>query len=303
MSKTENNILLFSITLCWSASYIFIKSLPPDLSSYAYLTMTTGIAALILLVVFWKQLKRLTKSTVLKGAVLSVILTLNLLLDKLGIDYLPSSNASFLSSLSILFVPMLLLMLHKRPSRNNVAGAAVILTGILLTKGFSIGGFYNIGTLFMLSSCLCASVYTIVVDKITKEEDPLLVGVVQMVFTAVIGFALWFLEEPTTFASLTYTNQMLSSIFVLAFFAKAYAYIVLMFSQKYSDPIRVTVIASTEPVVTLFLAVVIPAAYGAQESLNATAVVGAVLIMIGAVISGTDFLRNRKKGGVSHANQ
>ena len=33
---------------------------------------------------------------------------------------------------------------------------------------------------------------------------------------------------------------------MLAFFAKAYAYIMLMYSQKYASPISVTVIASTE---------------------------------------------------------
>ena len=57
MSKMESNILLFSITLCWAASYIFIKNLPENFSSYAYLALTTGIAAAIMAVIFWKQLK------------------------------------------------------------------------------------------------------------------------------------------------------------------------------------------------------------------------------------------------------
>ena len=59
MTRKENNIVLFSITLCWAASYVFIKSLPPDLSSYAYLTLTTGTASVVLVIVFAKQLKKL----------------------------------------------------------------------------------------------------------------------------------------------------------------------------------------------------------------------------------------------------
>ena len=47
MSKFENNLLLFSITLWWAASYVFIKELPSSLSDFAYLTFTCGIAAVV----------------------------------------------------------------------------------------------------------------------------------------------------------------------------------------------------------------------------------------------------------------
>ena len=57
MTKTENNILLFSITLCWAASYIFIKNLPEAFSSYAYLTLTCGMAAVIM-TAFWRSCRR-----------------------------------------------------------------------------------------------------------------------------------------------------------------------------------------------------------------------------------------------------
>jgi len=143
--------------------------------------------------------------------------------------------------------------------------------------------------------CLCSAVYIISADRFTKSENPLLIGVVQMVFTAIFGFALWLFEEPTTFLSVNYTKELLSSIFILAFFTKAYAYILLMFSQKYADPMRVTIIAATEPVVTLMLAVLLPSAYGASEKFNIFSLFGAVVIAIGAVVAGSDFMKSRKK--------
>ena len=294
MTKIENNILLCSITLCWAASYIFIKSLPPDLSSFAYLTLTTRIAAVILIGVFFKQLKRIKRSTLKSSFAMSVLLTINLLLEKRGIELLPSSNASFLSTLTILVVPALMLLLKRKPNKNNVLGAGVIVLGLCLTNRFDLSAFMNPGTLFMLLGCLSCGVYIIAVDRFTKQEDPLLIGIMQMVFTTVIGFILWTIEEPTTFFSVNYTNELLSSIFILAFFAKAYAYIILMFSQKYADPIRVTIIASTEPIVTLMLAVLIPAHYGATEQLNIFSLFGALIIAGGAVIAGTNFLKSLK---------
>ena len=294
MTKKENNIVLLSITLCWAASYIFIKSLPEDLSSYAYLTLTTGIAAIIMSVTFFNRLKNIRKGTLWKGFFLALLMCANLLAEKAGISLISSSNASFISSLNIIFVPLLMLLWKKLPSRNNVVGIIVILMGIFCTSGFNLKGFFNLGTLYMTAACLVMGIYTIAADRFTKEEDPLLIAVVQMIFTAVVGYLLWFLEEPQTFLSLSYSSRMLSSIIILAFFTKAYAYIMLMYAQKYASPLNVTVIAATEPVITLSLAILLPASFGTTETFRMLPFVGSIVIACGAVIAGTDFLN--KKG-------
>lgn len=291
MTRIENNILLFSITLCWAASYVFIKSLPPDLSAFAYLTVTTGIAAVILSIVFWGRLKQIHLSTIKASLVLSALLTVNLLAEKQGIALLPASNASFLAALTILVVPLLMLLLHKKPSKANLLGALIIVGGLILTNRFSLSAFMSTGTAYMLFACLASAVYIIAADRITKQENPFLIGVCQMIFTALFGFILWLFENPATFASVTYTRELLSTVFILAFFTKAYAYIILMFSQKYANPMSVTIIAATEPVVTLFLAVLIPVAYGASEALSAFSLIGALIIAFGAVVASGSFVR------------
>lgn len=290
MTIKENNIVLLSITLCWAASYIFIKDLPADLSSYAYLTMTTGIAAAILIVVFYKRLKKADAKSVFQGLLLALMMAGDLLTEKKGLQTLPSSNASFIASLNILFVPIILLFFHQKPSRNHVAGMVIIILGLFITTDFSFRGFLNSGTLYMLIGCLFMAFYTILAADFTKKSDPLILGVLQIFFTAIIGFLLWLTEEPRTFLALTYSKQMLSSIFILAFFTKAYAYIMLMYAEQYATAFRVTVIASTEPVVTLGLALMIPNAFGETETFYLRSLVGAVCIAIGAVVAGTDFL-------------
>lgn len=295
MTKTENKILLFSITLCWAASYIFIKNLPSDFSSYGYLTMTCGIAAALMAAVFAGRLKNLSRSICKKGFCLSLLLSINLLLEKQGIARLDSANASFLASLSILIVPVLQLFRHKKPARNHMLGAGIILLGLCISNGFEISGFGGIGTLYMLGACGTSALYTVAVDWYVKDEDPVLISMVQMAFSALMGFVLWYREAPDTFWGIAYTGELLSNIFILAFFAKAYAYIALMFSQKYTDAVSVTVIASTEPVVTLGLSLLLPAAYGGGQSFKPCRAVGAVVIAAGAIIAGLSFSEGRKR--------
>jgi drug/metabolite transporter (DMT)-like permease len=75
MTKLENNILLLSVTFCWASSYIFVKRLSGELSTFAYLTLVTGIAAVILTILFFKQFRHVKKSTILSSLVLSLLLT------------------------------------------------------------------------------------------------------------------------------------------------------------------------------------------------------------------------------------
>lgn len=295
MTRTESNIILFSITLCWASSYIFIKNLPPELSPFAYLTMTAGLASVILFLVFLKRLRDFNKKVLLRSSVMAAILCLNLVFEKLGIASIPASTASFIASLNIVFVPLLLLFFRKRPTRNNLLGIFVILIGLTLSSGVKPGQPLDAGMLYMLLACFFMAVFIICTDRFTKDCDPLLLGVGQMFFTAIFAFILWNFEEPKTFLSLNYSDTLLANIFMLAFFSKAYAYIMLMYSQKYANPLSVTVIASTEPIVTMVLAVLIPGTFGVNESFTMIKFTGAVLIAAGAICAGTGFL-SKKEG-------
>ncbi len=293
MTRSESNIVLFSITLCWASSYIFIKNIPPSISPFAYLTMTAGIASIILGLVFFKKLKELDKKTLLCSLAIAAVICGNLIFERLGISRIPASTASFVASLNIVFVPLLLLLFKKKLTLNNWVGIIFILAGLVLTSSIKPGDAIDYGVLAMMAGCLFMAVYIIMVDNFTKKRDPLLLGIGQMFFMTILSFIIWFIEEPKTFFSITYTNEMLANIFLLAFFSKAYAYIMLMYSQKYASPISVTVIASTEPVVTMVLALLIPNTFGQTEVLTGTKVGGAILIVIGAIFAGTNFLSRK----------
>jgi len=290
MTPTEARIVLFSITLCWASSYIFIKNLPPDLSSFAYMTLTSSIAGIIFLIVFFKKLRQLRVKQMMRSGIMAVLICGNLIMERLGIVHIPASTASFVASLNIVFVPLFLLFLKRKPTKNNLLGIVLILIGLMLTRGVHSGRSLDPGVLYMAVGCMFMAVYIIIADIFTKKDDPLLLGVGQMFIIAIIAFVLWFIEDPKTFFTLTYTNEMLANIFLLAFFARAYAYIMLMYAQKYADPISVTVIASTEPVVAMVLALLIPNTFGVTESFTPMKLLGAGFIVAGAICAGTNFL-------------
>lgn len=145
MTRSENTILMFSVILCWASTYIFIKQLPASLPNFAYLTMNFGIAAILLTIIFWKKIREIKKTTILKSGILSLILTANILFDKLGIDRLPSSMCSVFAASAILIVPTILILLRKYPTKNNLVGAVIIMSGIFLTNGFDFSNLLTAG--------------------------------------------------------------------------------------------------------------------------------------------------------------
>ena len=125
MTKRESIIVLLSTTLCWSSSYLFIKDVPQGLSDYAYLALTSGVAGILLAVIFFSLMRTVTATLVRHAAVLSVLLTGNMLFERMALEQLPASTVSSLAAMNIVIVPVILMLHRQFPTRNNVVGIVV----------------------------------------------------------------------------------------------------------------------------------------------------------------------------------
>jgi len=293
MTKKESIIILFSITLCWSSSYVFIKDIPQEFSVYAYLALTSGVAGIILTFVMRRKLRLLNRVSLRQGLILGALITASNMLEKMGLDRIPASSASVYASMSIIIVPLILILKKQYPSRNNWAGIVIIVIGILTSNFGNMGGAGLQGALYILGSTTAMSVYTVLATEYTKETDPSLLTVLQMLVSAVFGFALWMATDAGSLFTIEWSEMTLSFIFLIAFFSKCYAYMMLMYADKYADAVSVTIVASTEPVVTLLAAVLLPEALGGVEEFSTKAIAGAVIISLGAIVAGTNFLSKK----------
>ena len=296
MTKKETVIVLFSITLCWSSSYIFIKDLSSAFNAYAYLTLTSGVAGIVLAVLFHGLLKKLDKKTLISGSVLALLIAGNILFEKMALDNLPASAVSALASMNIIIVPLILICRRQFPSRNVVTGIAIILVGLGISGHLQVQGAGLKGILYVFLSCLMMSLYTVFAADYTQESNPLVLTVLQLCVTALIGLVLWLITDPGSFTTINWSLETISYIVIIAFFSKAYAYAMLMFSEKYCSPVTVTIIAATDPIVTLALAILIPSTQGNTELFSGKSLMGACIIALGAIVAGTNFLSRKKAG-------
>lgn len=303
MTKKESIFILFSITLCWSSTYIFIKDIPQEFSVYAYLALTSGVAGILLTLVMRKKLALLNRVSLRQGLILGALITASNMFEKLGLDQIPASSASVYASMGIIIVPLIMILKKEYPSRNNMVGILIILIGILTSNWGNTDGAGLLGGLYILGSAVSMSVYTVLATEYTKETDPSLLTVLQMLVTALFGFVLWMATDAGSLFTIEWSKMTLSYIFLIAFFSKCYAYLMLMHADKYADPVSVTIVASTEPVVTLLAAVLLPEALGGVERFSARAVAGAMIISLGAIVAGTNFLSKKSRTVTTEADR
>ncbi len=305
MKKFETNILLLSVVFCWAAAYVFIETLTARISSFGYLTLVNGIAAILLVVTFLPKFRYVTKKELLHSALLGLIMTGVLLAEYAGIERTNSSTASLLASLDIVVVPLLLLFLGRRPKRHQVAGIVLILLGTVLTRGLANGGNHAAGIFFMALDGVLMAFYNVFSNRFCEEDDPLLLAALQLCFMTLISLAFWHREDPRVFFGVDYTVEVLSAVLLLGVFSKAFAYVALMYGERYADPIDVVIIFALEPVITMIFGAVFPNTFGGAETeLTLKGLICAVIIVLGSCVAGIDqeelrILRARlkRKGG------
>ncbi|PIC71238.1 EamA family transporter [Sporosarcina sp. P16b] len=272
-TQLKANFMMLIVTMLWGSSYLFTKIGLDSIQEFNLIALRFGIAFILAGAVFYKRLIRIDLKTVFYGFLLGSILFVLFTVVTIGLKFTSISNAGFLFSLSVVFVPLLLAILfRKKPENKVIFGVGISITGIALltlTNELTV----NSGDFLIILGALFYAILIIVTDKLTKNVDSIALGILQLGFTGAWGllFSL-FLEKP----HLPDTTKSWVSILALSILCSAIGFIGQACAQKYTTPTHTGLIFSLEPVFAALFAFIF-----VQETLQATGYVGAILILIG----------------------
>ena len=297
MSKKTATLMAVLVTAAWGSSFILMKNVASDVPALGFLTLRFGMAGIILALVFWKQLCRISRRETWQSFVLGALLSGYMIFQVLGLrdPDMSASNSAFITSLSVLIVPFLsAFLLKKTPSISNWIGVVLAIFGLMFVTGVYQGlSALTVGDLLTFLCALCVAIHIIVADKFLKESDPVLLGVGQIVAAFILSFLAWTVQSPVSFTTVTYTPALIAAVVLTAVFCTSFAFTAQIVVQKYLSPARVAVIFTLEPVFAYLYALVIPGPGGTTESLTLFNILGCVLIVGGMIISESGIF-NRK---------
>lgn len=277
MKPLKAELMLIVVTMFWGSSYIFMKMGLDTLGEFNLIALRFGLAFVLAAILFHKRLRRIDLRTLKYGALLGFLLLAVFTCITFGLKTTTTSNAGFLVALTVIFVPLIdVLVFKKRVAPPQIFGAVLAISGIgLLTLNSSL--HVQPGDLLCILSAVFYAVQILVTGKAVKTCDSLNIGILQLGFAG--GYAL-VLSAVFETPSLPSSMPGWIAILALGILCSACGFILQPVAQKYTTPTRTGLIFSLEPVFAAFFGF-----WFAGEQLSMQGYTGAALVLLGIVAS------------------
>jgi drug/metabolite transporter (DMT)-like permease len=259
---------LVFVTLMWGSTFFMIKGVVDTMPVLDFLAVRFIIAGVVLVVVFQRQVRALSRPTVVRGLGLGTIYGLGQILQTEGLSRTSASVSGFVTGTYVVLTPVLgLILLRQKASRPTWVAVALSTVGlaVLSLHGAEISG----GVLLILASAVLYALHILGLGLWSKTQDALGLAAVQMLAIATvctIGAAPGGITLPPDTSAWAATLYMALGAGALALFLQTWA-------QAYLSSTRAAIVMTLEPVFAASFAV----AFG--ESLTVRMIIGGALVL------------------------
>lgn len=282
MAKNKSlrgQLLLLCAALIWGSSFLIVKNTTENIPPLFLLAVRFTIACALLSIIFYKRVRKTSKSDLINGAVIGVFLFLAYTVQTIGItDTTPGKNA-FLTAVYCVIVPFLNgIVFREKPKILSIGAAILCLAGVgcvALNEGFSI----RTGDILTLVGGVFFACHIVAITKCGKDRDPIVMTIVQFGVSAILS---WVFGLSTSKFPTNWTISEFGGILYLAVFATAAALLLQNIGQKYAPPASSSIILSLESVFGVLFSVLF---YG--ERPTSQMYIGFVLIFLSVLLTET----------------
>jgi drug/metabolite transporter (DMT)-like permease len=275
-SKTATLGLLVC-SLIWGATFVIVKISVETVDPLSFVFGRFTIAFIVLAAFSWKDLRVNWRSHLPISTLLGIVLFAGFILQVFGLERTSSSNAGFITGLSVVLVAVLDVVVNKRlPTILALLGFLSALSGLLI---LSIGESHitSFGNILVFGCAVAFGLHVFWTDKYSKRLN------VKVLTTEQIGIVVLISLIGTILNGRPISNPSSYAFFGIMYtgvLATALAYFLQTWSQKHANAMHSAVVLSAEPVFAATFAVLL-----ISEPVTNQLVVGGLLVIIGAILS------------------
>jgi drug/metabolite transporter (DMT)-like permease len=280
-ARGRAELILLSTTIIWGGTFVVSKVALDRVAPFLLIAIRFGVAATLLFALARGRVWPGGLRPALRGGFLGLLFFLGFATQMIGLAQTSSSKCAFITNTTVIFVPILQLLIERRaPRAGNVVGIAIVVVGLwLLTRplrGVEDSGL-NAGDLWTLACAVLFGSYTVWLDVVSKEMETIPLTFLQLAVTAVLAVAACGVQGV---GAPRFTPGLVVALLYLTLPATLLTCYLQTRVQKHSTPTRAAVIFSIEPV----LAAALAAAF-LGERIGGAGVVGGALIIVGVLVS------------------
>ena len=286
MSEKRAELLLAVVIIARSTSFVFNKLGLGTMSAFNMLAVRFLLAFILLVLLFHKRLRGVSRRTVFRGALLGGLFFVVMSCEMFALHTVDSGTVSLLENMAILFVPLLESALTRTAPRPvTLLSAAVALVGVaLLTSG---GGAFRIGVgeCIALTAAVVYACAIITTDRCTHHgEDGFTLGILQVGFLGTYALIASLLFESPR---LPQTSSEWGIILALAIVCTGFGYTLQPVAQSHTSAQRAGLLCALSPTfATIFGAVLL------RERITPLGGVG-ILLILGSILL-PHFIKGKK---------
>ena len=276
MSRLQADLLLVMTAAIWGLAFVFQKTAMDDIGPLTFIAARSALASIALAPFAWFESRKANTAapsryrTVIAAG--GVFFFVGAYLQQVGLVTASVSNASFLTALYVIFVPLITWAWYRKaPPIIIWPAAALSLAGTWLLSGGTVGIFSSGDGMVALSAIVWAA-HVVVTGIAAHYGRPLLFTCLQFVIVGVLGLA-----GALTYETISLTGLMRAApeIAYVGLLSSALTFTLLTVTMRHTPAAEAAIIVSAE---SLFGALAGAAFLG--ERLTAVAWSGAVLIVL-----------------------
>jgi len=262
-------LLLVALTAVWGSTFFLIHELVETLPPVDFLAVRFTLAAVVMVVAFWRQVRALDRRELAIGVGLGALYGLAQIAQTQGLATTPASVSGFITGTYVVLTPVLTaLLLREKVARSTWAAVALATVGLALLSlnGVSIG----VGEAITLLAAALYALHIVGLGRFSASGIAVGLSVVQMVVIALlclIGAAPGGIVLPSG------AGQW-ASVLYMVFFASILALWAQTWAQAHLPATRAAIIMTLEPVFATLFAVTL-----GEESLTGRMLVGGALVL------------------------
>jgi drug/metabolite transporter (DMT)-like permease len=292
------SLALLIATFFWGAAFTLAKAagervlqhagLPPGaaLGPMLVLGWRFILAGVLWLILFPGARRGWSGASVTRTLIIGVPLGLGMMAQHLGLDRTSEAVAAFLTSLTIIFVPLAMtIALRKPPAPSMWIGVITAGVGIYLMTGPTPTGFGR-GEVFGLFASILFTFYILAVNALMPQDDPLRITVGQFFVAGFISLAACVFVEggdrimlSSQMATLVFSKDVVINLALLVVVPTLGAYGLLNYFQPRVDATRAALIYMVEPIFASAFAW-----YMTGRGLETSGLIGAALILVANLV-------------------
>lgn len=297
-----NIVLLTFGTMIWGSAFIFQDTGMNYVEPFTFNVFRCLACTIFLIIVsfvlylinkrkkdYIKQNYK-TKDLIIGGLIVGLFTCAAIATQQIGIAHEGAGRSGFITSLYIIFVPLIGLVFGKKVNPLILIAIVFSLTGLYLINVTEDKFTFSEGTLWLLACAVFYALQIIAISHYTPKCDSIKLTAAQFLVAGIIEIPFMFIFETVNFANIV---KALFPILYCGVMSSGVAFTIQVYTQKHIEATIASMIMALESVFAIIFASII-----LEETYTALEIIGCILIFISVIITQIPLNKFQKKNRV-----